>query len=243
MAAGRRSNTSLDHLGDLQRVDRLGAERLDHDRHRVGHADGVGDLDLAAAGRAGGDDVLGHPAGGVGGRAVDLGRVLAREGAAAVAGGAAVGVDDDLAAGEAGVGVGAAEHEAAGGVGQQLVVVVGELRRQQRVDDVLVQVGLEQGLGVEPGLVLAGDQDGAQPLGPAVLVVDGDLGLAVGPQVGHHAGLAHLGQPLGQPVGQPDRQRHEVVGLVAGVAEHHPLVAGALGVDAWSSSLWPVRTS
>jgi hypothetical protein len=32
-------------------------------------------------------------------------------------------------------------------------------------------------------------------------------------------------------VGEPDRQRHEVVGLVAGVAEHHPLVAGALGVE------------
>ena len=32
-------------------------------------------------------------------------------------------------------------------------------------------------------------------------------------------------------MGQPDRHRHEVVGLVAGVAEHHALVAGALGVE------------
>ena len=67
--------------------------------------------------------------------------------------------------------------------------------------------------------------------GTAVLVLERDLGLAVGPQVGQHARLAHLGQPLGQPVGQPDRQGHEVVGLVAGEAEHHPLVAGALGAD------------
>ena len=221
----------VDHASICRGIDGLGAERLHHDRHRPGHADGVGDLDLAPAGGARGHDVLGHPAGGVGGRAVDLRRVLAREGTPAVAGGAAVGVDDDLAPGEAGVGVGPAEHEAAGGVGQQLVLVVGELLGQQRVDHVLPQVGLEQGLDVEAGLVLAGDEHRLQADGPAVLVLERDLGLAVGPQVGQHARLAHLGQPLGQPVGQPDRQRHEVFGLVAGVAEHHPLVAGALGAD------------
>ena len=44
-------------------------------------------------------------------------------------------------------------------------------------------------------------------------------------------GLADLGEALGQAVGEVDRQRHEHVGLVAGVAEHHPLVAGALLVE------------
>src|SRR5690606_18403689 len=63
-----------------------------------------------------GDDVLGQVTGGIGRRAVHLGRVLAREGAAAVGGGTAVGVDDDLAAGEAGVAVRATDDEAAGGV-------------------------------------------------------------------------------------------------------------------------------
>ena len=75
-----------------------GAEGLDHQRHRVGDADRVGDLDLAAIGEPGGDHVLGDVAGRVGGRAVHLRGVLAREAAAAVARGAAVGVDDDLAA-------------------------------------------------------------------------------------------------------------------------------------------------
>ena len=51
--------------------------------------------------------------------------------------------------------------------------------------------------------------------GRVVLVVDGDLGLPVGAQVREDPGLAHLGQAVGQAVGQPDRQRHEVVGLVA----------------------------
>ena len=54
--------------------------------------------------------------GGIGGRAVDLARVLAREGAAAVGGRTAVGVDDDLAPGQAAVAVRPADHEAAGRV-------------------------------------------------------------------------------------------------------------------------------
>ena len=50
--------------------------------------------------------------------------------------------------------MGSAELEGPGGVGQQLILVVGELGRQQRMDDVLLQIRLEQGLGVEAGLVL-----------------------------------------------------------------------------------------
>ena len=65
-----------------------------------------------------------------------------------------------------------------------------------------------------------------------VLVVgDGDLGLAVGAQVRDGAVLAHLGQALGEPVRDVDRQRHELGGVVAGVAEHQALVAGALAVE------------
>ena len=55
-------------------------------------------------GQTGGHDVLGNPASRVCGRTVDLGRVLAGERATAVVGGATVGVDDDLAAGQTGVG-------------------------------------------------------------------------------------------------------------------------------------------
>ena len=89
----------------LGRVDLAGAVQVDVEAERLGHADRVADLDGALVGQAGGDDVLGQVAAGVGGRAVDLGRVLAGEGAAAVRGRAAVGVDDDLAAGQAGVAV------------------------------------------------------------------------------------------------------------------------------------------
>ena len=67
--------------------------------------------------------------------------------------------------------------------------------------------------------------------GLAVLVADGDLRLAVGAQVGQHLALAHLGEPLGELVRERDRQRHQLLGLVGGVAEHHPLVARAGDVE------------
>src|ERR687891_87890 len=62
--------------------DEARAEGVDADRDRMGDADRVGDLELAAVGEAGGDDVLRDVARGVRGRTVDLRRVLAREGTA-----------------------------------------------------------------------------------------------------------------------------------------------------------------
>jgi hypothetical protein len=63
-----------------------------------------------------GAHVLGEIARGISGRAVHLGRILAREGAAAMRRCATIRVDDDLAAGEAGIAIGAADHEFAGRV-------------------------------------------------------------------------------------------------------------------------------
>jgi hypothetical protein len=148
-----------------------------------------------------------------------------------VAGHAAVGVDDDLATGQAGVGVGAAQLEAAGRVDEHPHPLGGEVVGEDRVDHVLADVGGEQGLDVDVGAVLGGDDHGVEPDGLAALVLDGDLGLPVGPQVGDHAGAADLGQPARQPVGQGDRDRHQLRGLVAGEADHHALVAGALHVQ------------
>jgi hypothetical protein len=157
-----------------------------------------------------------------------------------VAGCAAVGVHDDLAAGEAAVGVGAAQLEAAGGVDQHAVVVVLEGGGHQRADDVLDQVGLDERVGVEARLVLGRDEHGLERDRHAVLVVEGDLGLPVRAEVGQDARLAHLGEAVGETVGQPDRHGHEVFGLVDGVAEHHSLVAGALAVEVFLGALGPL---
>jgi hypothetical protein len=50
---------------------------------------------------------------------------------------AAVGVDDDLAAGQAAVAVRAADHEAPGGVDQVAGVAAEAFLRQHRLDDLL----------------------------------------------------------------------------------------------------------
>ena len=96
------------------------------------HADRVGQLHFAAIGQAGGDDVLGHVPGHVGGAAIDLGRILAAEGAAAVPAPAAVGIDDDLAPGQAAVAVRAADDEPAGRVDVVRDVAVDQIFRQAR---------------------------------------------------------------------------------------------------------------
>ena len=64
--------------------------------------------------------------------------------------------------------------------------------------------------------------------GHAVLVVaDRDLGLPVGTQVRKHPVAAGRGEVPGQAVRGVDRQRHQLGGVPAGVAEHQALVPGA----------------
>ena len=85
---------------------------------------------------------------------------------------------------------------------------------------------------VDLGVVLGREHDGVDAHRAVVRVVlDRDLGLAVGTQVVERAVLAHLGQSLGEPLGDRDRERHELRGVVAGVAEHQALVAGAALVE------------
>ena len=101
--------------------------------------------------------------------------------------------------------------------------------RHHRIDHVRGQVGAEL---VEAGAlgVLAGNDDGLDRDRAVAFVADGDLGLAVRAEVGQFAVLADLGEAFGEPVREPDRDRHVGGGLVAGVAEHEALVAGALEV-------------
>ncbi len=93
----------------------------------------------------------------------------------------AVGVDDDLAAGEAGVAVRAADDEFSGGVDVEDDVIVPELFGNARADDLLDDLALglfADGvlLLVDDGSVmLGGDDDGVDADGLFVFVGDGDL--------------------------------------------------------------------
>ena len=111
---------------------------------------------------------------------------------------ATVGVDDDLAAGEARVAHGAAHDKATGGVHVDVGVVPRHvLSGHDRGDDVLDKVGLDLAHVLDLGSVLRGDDDGRDLDGLAFLVAHGDLGLAVGTQVGEGTVVAHGVQALG----------------------------------------------
>jgi hypothetical protein len=88
-----------------------GAVRLDEEGEGLGDTDGVRELDECAAGELGGHERLGDPARKVGGGTVDLGVVLSGESTASVGTPATIGVDDDLAASEAGVTLGSTDDE------------------------------------------------------------------------------------------------------------------------------------
>ena len=103
-------------LFDLVITNSAGLMGINIERQRLGDADGIGQLDRAARRQACGDHVLGKVAGDIGGRAINLGRILAAERAAAMRGRAAIGIHDDLATGQAGIAVRAADFKAAGGI-------------------------------------------------------------------------------------------------------------------------------
>ncbi len=139
---------------------------------------------------------------------------------------AAVAVHNNLASGQAAVPVGAAYHKAAGGV-DEVLAVFAQLLRDHGLDDIFLDVLVNLLLG---GLfpVLGAYHNGGDFYRSPVLVPHCHLGLAVGAQVGEGAVLADLGELPGQAVGVGDGHRHQLQGLVTGVAEHHSLVPGAV---------------
>jgi hypothetical protein len=155
----------------------------------------------------------------------------------------AVGIDDDFAAGEAGVALRATDDEFTGGVDEELGVLGKKLGGEDLLDDVLNEERLD-GLVRDVGGVLRGDDDVDDLGGDAVHVADGDLGLRIGAKPFYFAALADLGELSAEAVSKDDRSGHEFLGLVGGEAEHQTLVAGALlgglftiglfGVDALS---------
>ncbi len=167
--------------------------------------------------------------------AVHLRGILAAEGTATVGTPATVGVDDNLAPSEAGVAVGTADDKIACRINEKLHFLAKQLldSRRQAFDgtrkedffDVLVNLFL-----LHVGVVLGGDHNGVDALGLAGIgVLHRYLALGVGAQVTHLTALAaDFGEFLQDDVGKGDGQRHQLVGLAAGVAEHHALVAGTL---------------
>ena len=112
---------------------------IDHHRNRIGNADRVSELDQATIRESGGDDVLRNVTRHVSSRTIDLRRILSGESAAAVRRIAAVSIDDDLAAGQAGVALRAAGDKPAGRVDVILRVFVEQFGRDSVLDDLFFE--------------------------------------------------------------------------------------------------------
>lgn len=110
-----------DDLDELLRGLVGGAVGLDEEGEGLRDTDGVRQLDKCTAGQLGVYERLGDPAREVGGGAIDLGVVLARESTTTVGSPAAVGVDDDLTASEASITLWSTDDEEAGGLDLELV--------------------------------------------------------------------------------------------------------------------------
>ncbi len=164
------------------------------------------------------------------GRAIDLCRIFTRKCAAAVTAHAAVGIDDDLAAGEAGVPVGSADDETASGIDVVFGFAVHHVGGDDGIDDVLANVFAEL-FGGDIFAVLRGDDNGVDADGLVVHVFHGNLALAIGAEIGKLARFADGGEAFGDTVRQLDGQRHQFRSLIAGVAEHQTLIAGAAGIN------------
>ncbi|MNX91268.1 hypothetical protein D3C86_1233410 [compost metagenome] len=225
----RKVHDLTDRVLDLIFADLAGAMQIDIDRQGLGDADRVGNLDRAALGKAGSHDVLGKIAGGIGGGTVNLGRVLAGECATAMGGSAAIGVDDDLAAGEARITIGTADDELTGRIDIPLAIV-GDLQVAQSFAD----IGLDNGANLLriPACIemLRGQNDGYGFRSLAVDVTNRHLALGVGAKFRRFtfAALAGGGEQLEDTVRIIDRRRHQIRRFLAGVTEHDALVAGAL---------------
>ena len=102
-------------------------------------------------------------------------------------------------------------------------------QRHDRIDHVLGEVGAELLQAGAVG-VLAGDDDGLDGDRPVAVVADGDLGLAVRAQVGESPFLRTSVSRSESRCASQIGSGHVGRGLVAGVAEHEALVAGALEV-------------
>ncbi|QTK79822.1 hypothetical protein AT6N2_C2179 [Agrobacterium tumefaciens] len=228
-ARRRKVHNLADRSLDLIFADLARSVQIDIDRQRLGDADGVRNLDRAAISKAGSNDVLCEVARRIGCGTVDLGRILAGECTATMGGRTTICVDDDLAAGQAGVTVRTTNNELARRVDIPLAIV-GDLQ----VAESLTDIGLDNGtnlLRIPVGIqMLRGENDGHRFGRLAVDVAHGYLALGIGAELCclTFAALTRGSEQLQDAVGIIDRRRHQIRCFLAGVAEHDALVARTL---------------
>jgi len=198
-------------------------------KHRQGlrHTNGIRDLHDDTACKPAGNNALGSLPGNVGTTAVNLGWILARESTTSVGSPTTIGVDDDLATSESSITMRATNDKAAGWVQVEDGLFVKVLRRNHRLDNMLLEVCSNLVIG-DSLVMLGGDQDGVHTDGDhgaaLIAVLDSDLGLAVRPDPGTGAILAYLGEASADLGGKHMAEGHELRGLISSITKHDALV-------------------
>ena len=161
IAPGSQVKRLVDGLDDAIFIHMGGTKGIDHNGERLRNANGVGELDLTAIGKTSSNHILGNPACGIGSRTVNFGAILAREGTAAMTAHAAIGIDDDLAAGKAGVAHRAANDKTTSGVNVDVGIVANRhaLGIHNGGNHVLDHVVLDDAHILDLGSVLRGNDD------------------------------------------------------------------------------------
>ena len=225
-----------------------GPVRLDEEGERLCHTNGVGELDKAATSELGVNERLGDPASKVGGAAVDFAVVFAAEGTTAVSAPAAVGVDDDFAAGQPCVALWAANDEEAGGLDLETHVSPCSIKQKSCdwtptyvIDGLVIKILLGDGfldnllldllaqlLGGDVWAVLGADNNGihSNRLYSTVimLVLDRDLRLGIGPQPRARAVNPSLLHRRIELMRQLNCQRQVLWSLIRSISEHDTLI-------------------
>ena len=88
--------------------------RIDIDRYRTGNTDGIGDLNSAFVGKTCSNNILCYVTSCIGCTAVNLGRIFAAECTAAMRSCATVGINNDLASGQAGIAMRSTDDKTSG---------------------------------------------------------------------------------------------------------------------------------
>ena len=123
----------------------------------------------------------------------------------------------------AGVRLKATQDEAAGGIDQDLCLLIRGQFPQCGHDDILhdLPAKIIQAL---VRLMLAGDHHAGDPAGQAEHILHRHLCFAVRSQALDRACLSGLGQQTGQAVCQDNRQGKQLIRFQAGVTIHDPLI-------------------
>src|SRR5699024_1880483 len=108
----------------------------------------------------------------------DFGGVFSGKRAAAVSAHAAVGIDDELSAGQSYIAHRSADNKASGWVGEDFHIIGAQVFGNHLVDDFLGQLLCDLFLG-DVFIVLRGENDGVDLFGHAAFVTNGDLRFGV----------------------------------------------------------------